>query len=128
MTHPIPDAGEIAPFPHSQRSASPIGDLDVDAEKAKATNEHVENASIIDKSATRDVDAQYDGEDDDTKPRTGLRRLLRRDPGIEFMREVAEANAEELNPKEVRAVERKLYWLIVPPLFIDYAFYYVSWL
>ena len=26
----------------------------------------------------------------------------------------------------VRQLERKLYWMIIPPLFVDYAFYYID--
>jgi hypothetical protein len=85
----------------------------------KHNTQHVETASITrDKELIRDVDAQYtDG--DDGKPRTGWRKLLRTNPTLDFMRDVAEANAEPLDPVEVKKVERKLYWLIVPPLFIE---------
>ncbi|WVQ69236.1 uncharacterized protein L199_007453 [Kwoniella botswanensis] len=99
--------------------------FDKDLEAGKATTEHVENASIAEKQgAERDI--HYDGGDDAAKPRTGLRKLLRRNPSMEFMREVAEANETELDPYEVKRVERKIYWLIVPALFIDYIFYYVD--
>ncbi|WWC59270.1 uncharacterized protein I303_101820 [Kwoniella dejecticola CBS 10117] len=96
-----------------------------DLEVGKATTEHVENASINEKGE-HDRDIQYDNADDATKPRTGLRKLLRRNPSMDFMREVAEANETELDPYEVKRVERKIYWLIVPALFIDYIFYYVD--
>jgi sugar phosphate permease len=42
------------------------------------------------------------------------------------MKEVAEANQTELDPAEVKTVEKKLFWLIVPALFVDYIFYYVD--
>ncbi|WVW78471.1 hypothetical protein I302_100425 [Kwoniella bestiolae CBS 10118] len=103
----------------------PPTNFDKDLEAGKGTTEHVENASITEKQgAERDI--HYDGGDEADKPRTGLRKLLRRNPSMDFMREVAEANETELDPYEVKRVERKIYWLIVPALFIDYIFYYVD--
>ncbi|RSH89200.1 hypothetical protein EHS25_002312 [Saitozyma podzolica] len=115
-----PDTIEFIPAPPP---LTHVEDLDLEA--AKPSAEHVENASITEKKAVADVEREYvDG--DDAKPRTGLRRLFRSNPSLEFMREVAEANTQPLDPVEVKKVERKLYWLIVPPLAIDYAFYYID--
>lgn len=63
--------------------------------------------------------------DDDVKPRTGLRKLLRRNPSVEFMREVATISATEgpLDQAAIKEVERKIFWLIVPALFVCYGFY-----
>ena len=89
-------------------------------------------------------DVVYDAQEDETKPPTGLRRMLRRNPSLEFVREVAEMDQYELDPVEVKRVsvgkavprcescsrhlqvEKKLFWLIVPALCIDYIFYYVD--
>lgn len=92
-----------------------------DIEKAKSSSEHVEE--IDDSNENRPV--VYTEGEDDSKPRTGLRRLLRKNPSLDFIKEVAEENKKELDPVEVGRVERKLFWLIVPALAVDYAFYYV---
>jgi hypothetical protein len=84
----------------------------------------------------------------ETSPPKGWRRIFRRNPDIEFIREVAEADKTVLDPQEVKKVgvilrrtalwrphvlilytpqvERKLYWLIVPALLVDFTFYYVD--
>ncbi|RSH80120.1 hypothetical protein EHS25_007322 [Saitozyma podzolica] len=62
----------------------------------------------------------------ETSPPEGWRRIFRRNPDIEFIREVAEADKTVLDPQEVKKVERKLYWLIVPALLVDFTFYYVD--
>jgi len=65
--------------------------------------EHVEDTEMGDlKSSERDI--VYDAQEDNTKPRTGLRRLFRRNPSLEFMREVAAADAEPLPEMEVKKV------------------------
>lgn len=48
----------------------------------------------------------YDAEEDETQPRTGMARLYRRNPSVAFMREVAIANTQELDPDEVQKVNR----------------------
>lgn len=111
-----------------------IGDVEV----GKHTTEHVEHVPINHNAADMDVKSADEG------TRTGLRRLLRRNPSITFMREVAAANEFELDSHEVKRVstdhlafpmlpylmttqfERKLFWLIVPALSIGYAFYYID--
>ncbi|WVQ83358.1 hypothetical protein IAT38_005497 [Cryptococcus sp. DSM 104549] len=96
-----------------------------DLEAGKHTAEHIEHAPDALKEVDNDV-IQYDAGEDPNKPRTGLRRLLRTNPPVEFMREVADLNEEDLDPAEVKKVERKLFWLIVPSLQICYLFYYVD--
>ncbi|ODN94344.1 hypothetical protein L198_05201 [Cryptococcus wingfieldii CBS 7118] len=114
---PSADATDFVPS-----TLAPISQLK-DLEANKGTTEHVENASIKDEA--REV-VQYDAQEDTTKPRTGLRKLLRRNPSVEFIQDVALANETELDPGEVKRVERKIWWLIVPALAIDYAFYYID--
>jgi len=92
-----------------------------DLEKAKGSSDHIEE--IYEDRPDQFV---YTAGEDESKPRTGLRRLLRRNPSYEFIKEVAEENQKELDPVEVSKVERKLFWMIVPALAVDYAFYYVS--
>ncbi|OWT36696.1 hypothetical protein J008_05545 [Cryptococcus neoformans] len=99
----------------------PAADLK-DLEANKGETEHVEHASV----KNEEGDLGFAISEDNSKPRTGLRRLLRRNPSAEFLREVAEANEHELDPVEVKKVERKLFWLFVPALAIDYAFYYID--
>ena len=93
----------------------------VDLDKEKGWSEHVEDTTPVE---TQEV--QYLGDTEDETNRKGLRRLLRRNPSVDFIREVAEANTKELDPVEVKKIERKLYLLIVPALAIDYAFYYID--
>jgi len=76
-----------------------------DPEAIKAATEHVETASIAEKEAIKTVEDEYtDG--DDTKPRVGWRRIFRSNPSMEFMKEVAEANAQPLDLQEVKRVSR----------------------
>ena len=108
------DALDFVPNP-----ATAVPDLS-QLEKAKHSSEHIEE--IIEH---RPDDIVYTAGEDESKPRTGLRKLLRRNPSFEFIKEVAEENRKELDPVEVKRVERKLFWMIVPVLAVDYAFYYV---
>lgn len=50
-------------------------------------------------------DVEYT-EEEDGRPRTGLRRLLRRNPSMEFVREVARMDEQPLDPKDVKRVGR----------------------
>jgi hypothetical protein len=109
------DALDFVPNP-----AAAVPDLN-QLEKAKHSSEHIEE--IIER---RPDDVLYTAGEDESKPRTGLRKLLRRNPSFEFIKEVAEENTKVLDPVEVKRVERKLFWMIVPVLAVDYAFYYVS--
>ncbi|WWD21473.1 hypothetical protein CI109_105959 [Kwoniella shandongensis] len=116
----MPHGGDAAEF----FPANPVSNVE-DLEGQKGTTEHVENASISEeKNTPRDI--HYDAQEDFSKPRTGLRKLLRRNPSLDFIQEVAVANSEELDPAEVKSVEKKLFWLIVPALAIDYMFYYID--
>jgi hypothetical protein len=132
------DANEFMPA-----APAPIKELaqGEDIENVKRTMEHLEDASYAEQKAIQDVEDQYHG-GDDTAPRTGWRKLFRSNPSTEFMKEVAEANTQPLDPAEVKRVsgipclhnsfadfaqvERKIYWLIVPALAVDYAFYYID--
>lgn len=77
----------------------PAADLK-DLEANKGETEHVEHASV----KNEEGDLGFAISEDNSKPRTGLRRLLRRNPSAEFLREVAEANEHELDPVEVKKV------------------------
>jgi hypothetical protein len=50
----------------------------------------------------------------DDKPFVGVRRLLKRNPSLEFCRDVVQMNKEVLDPVEVRKVEPHNVMLIVP--------------
>lgn len=62
---------------------------------------HVEDAEADIKRQERDI--VYDAQEDLSK-RTGLRKLLKRNPSYEFIRQVAMKNEEVLDPKQVRRV------------------------
>lgn len=66
----------------------------------KGDTEHVEHASV----KNEEVELGFAISEDNSKPRKGLRKLLRRNPSVEFLREVAEANEHELDPVEVKKV------------------------
>lgn len=127
----LPQASEILPVDP------------VDYEKDVGPTEHHE---II-----KQIDIDYKADADPERLRHGWRRILRKNPSLEFMQEVALMNQTELDPVRVKKVsrkketkqpkkarffcnplttpyqiERKLYWLIVPALLIDFAFYYID--
>jgi hypothetical protein len=70
-----------------------------DIETKPDIDEFVEDADQ--KRQQRDV--EYTAEEDG-KPRKGLRRLLTRNPSMEFVREVAEMDQHPLNPVDVKRV------------------------
>ena len=113
------DALDFVPNPAPAMPGMGITDL----EKAKGSSDHIEE--IYEHRPDQIV---YTGGEDDSKPRTGLRKLMRRNPSFEFIKEVAEENRKELDPVEVGKVEKKLFWMIVPALAVDYAFYYVRYM
>ena len=93
--------------------------------ETKPEAEHVEDQDMeAAKAGVRDI--QYDDQEGSEANRTGLRRMLRRNPSYEFIREVALADEEPLDPVQVSRLEKRLFWMIVPALCIDYIFYYVS--
>jgi hypothetical protein len=114
----MPHGSDALDFvPDSAANASiTLGQL----EKAKSSSEHIEEVDQEQPSF------EYNEDEQPEQSRTGLRKLLRRNPSYQFMKEVAEANQTELDPAEVKTVEKKLFWLIVPALFVDYIFYYVD--
>ncbi|KAK7021815.1 hypothetical protein VNI00_017259 [Paramarasmius palmivorus] len=68
-----------------------------------------------------------DGVRDVEQKRPGfLGFFLKKDPSPEFVADVAKMNETELDLKEVRRIERKIDWLIMPSLAICYMFYYVD--
>jgi hypothetical protein len=86
------DATEILPRDPAQGIR--LNDLE------KAEDEHVEYTAEYEPRR----DFTYHSGEDETKPRKGLKRLLRKNPSADFMREVAEANEHELDPTEVKQV------------------------
>lgn len=46
--------------------------------------------------------------------------FLKKDPSPEFLADVAVMNARDLDPKEVKRIERKIDWLIIPALSVCY--------
>lgn len=103
-----PDALEFTPV---RRLPPPVGATkDVDIERAeKNATEHIEDADGRSKVL---ADFQYNAEEDETRPRSGIARLLRKNPSVDFMREVAIANAQELDPEEVKKVRHTFFSMI----------------
>lgn len=115
--------------------SKPTADIHTIEQVEKGHAEHVEDTDSL---KQRDLDVDYDAQED--QPRVGIRKLLRRNPSYEFIRDVAKKDQEELDPVQVRRVslsprlevnadvqlEKKLFWLIVPALCMDYIFYYVD--
>ena len=80
----------MSPPPHSQ---------DPDKTELKeAAIEHCEEVTPV------VVDDSYGPGSADEKPFVGIRRLLKRNPSMEFRREVAQMNQEALDPVEVKHV------------------------
>ncbi|KAJ7623484.1 MFS general substrate transporter [Roridomyces roridus] len=52
--------------------------------------------------------------------------FLKRDPGADFIADLSDMNATELDQAEVKRIERKIEWLILPALSVCYMFYYVD--
>lgn len=67
----------------------------------KEYSEHVESAEDG-KRAARDI--EYDDQEVPQGDRKGLRRLLRRNPSYNFIREVAAADEDPLDPVQVKKV------------------------
>lgn len=68
----------------------------------KGNTEHVEDSNSL--KGDRDLVVEYDAQEN--KPRTGMRKLLTRNPSYEFIREVAKKDHEELDRVQVRRVSR----------------------
>ena len=88
------DALDFVPNPAADASVT----LD-DLEKDKGSAEHVEDVE-----QPGEESFNYQGGEDHTAPRTGLKKFMRRNPSYGFMREVAEQNAKPLDPVEVNKV------------------------
>jgi hypothetical protein len=83
--------------------ANILNTADFDVEK-KREEQFIENAdNEYDETKVQRRDVEYDAQEDLSK-RTGLRRMLRRNPSLEFIRELAAKDEEILEPKQVRAV------------------------
>jgi len=67
----------------------------------KEYSEHVEEAEDG-KKGLRDI--EYDDQEDPEHSRTGMRKLLRRNPSYNFIRDVALADETPLDPAQVRKV------------------------
>jgi hypothetical protein len=122
------------------RVSANIGIEEYDDDK-KQHVQHLEDAETGAKEVERDV--EYDAQERSGPP-TGLRRMLRRNPSYEFIRELAIKDTEELEKPQVKKVclhrlnqvpfdlrltgqlEKRIFWMIVPALCIDYIFYYID--
>jgi hypothetical protein len=101
----------------------------------KEYSEHVEQAEYG-KTGVRDI--EYDDQEDPEHSRKGMRKLLRRNPSYNFIRDVAVADETPLDQGQVKRVshpflaranlqlEKRLWMMIVPALCIDYIFYYID--
>ena len=76
-------------------------DMIESADDTKEFSEHVEDAEDQ-KRGVRDV--EYDDQEGGQASRTGVRRLLRRNPSYNFIREVAIADEEPLDQVQVKRV------------------------
>lgn len=73
----------------------------IEAVDTKEFSEHVEDAEDQ-KKGVRDV--EYDDQEGGAANRKGMKRLLRRNPSYNFIREVAMADEEPLDQGEVKRV------------------------
>ena len=79
-----------------------INDI-IESSDRKEFSEHVEDAEDQ-KRGVRDI--EYDDQEGGAERRKGVRRLLRRNPSYNFIREVAMADEEPLDQGEVKRVSR----------------------
>ena len=71
--------------------------------EAKPDTHHYEQADDILKRSDRDVEFEYNDQETEG-PRTGLRRMLKRNPSYTFVRELAIADQEPLDPPTVKRI------------------------
>lgn len=93
---------EPTPFPQSSLPTSKMTGLDIER-ASKNITEHLED---VDEQSKALANFHYNAEEDEMKPRTGIARLYRKNPSVDFMREVAIANTYELDPHEVKKVRQ----------------------
>lgn len=77
--------------------------IQVNRDDDKEYSEHVEEAEDG-KKGLRDI--EYDDQEDPEHSRTGMRKLLRRNPSYNFIRDVAIADETPLDPAQVKRVSR----------------------
>jgi hypothetical protein len=95
-----PNEIKLAPRPNNHSEA----ELANEEHKIIPAIAHVEDAEMdAHKRNVRDI--EYDAQESET-PRKGLRRLMKRNPSYEFIRQVAMKDEEELDKNEVRRVSR----------------------
>jgi len=73
----------------------------VNRDDDKEYSEHVEEAEDG-KKGLRDI--EYDDQENSEQSRTGMRRLLKRNPSYNFIRDVALADETPLDPVQVKRV------------------------
>ncbi|WVF67579.1 hypothetical protein IAT40_002337 [Kwoniella sp. CBS 6097] len=101
-------------------SPTQTNDSYVISDDFKEDIQHVEDPEAgLEKKTERDV--EYDAQEGGVESHKGMRRLLRRNPSYEFIREVAIADAEPLDKPQVKRLEKRLWLMIVPALTLSYA-------
>jgi hypothetical protein len=96
-TDPFPIPVEEREIIEVRRNDKPQPELEAKPD----VDEFVEDADTDQKRQHRDVEYTVE---EDGKPRKGLRKLLTRNPSMEFVREVAEMDQHPLNPVDVKRV------------------------
>lgn len=96
MPTQLGDATEFLPIETATNPSTNHLDQHPDVE-AKGESEHLEGKP-------RDAPQVVYDDQEDPAQRTGLRRLLRRNPSLDFIKEVAAANTTELDRAEVKKV------------------------
>ncbi|KAF8909847.1 major facilitator superfamily domain-containing protein [Mucidula mucida] len=90
-------------------------------ESEKPRIKEIEDQRKTDLSWTTQTDRE-----DTTRASGRFGGLLKRNPSPAFLADVAKLNSMDLDPKEVKRLERKIDLLIIPALSICYMFYYVD--
>ncbi|KAF9020481.1 MFS general substrate transporter [Hymenopellis radicata] len=90
-------------------------------ESDKPQIEEIEDQRKTDLSWTTQND-----QEDTTRASGRFGALLKRNPSPAFLADVAKLNSMDLDPKEVKRLERKIDLLIIPALSICYMFYYID--
>ncbi|KAK1224120.1 hypothetical protein PQX77_012979 [Marasmius sp. AFHP31] len=79
------------------------------------------------KASVEEIDFRDDHSvNDEDQPSGRLGYFLKKNPSPRFLADVVKMNQTELDPKEVKRIERKVDLLIIPALAVCYMFYYVD--
>ncbi|KAF9268407.1 MFS general substrate transporter [Marasmius fiardii PR-910] len=78
------------------------------------------------KGSIEEIEHRDDSSIDEERPQGWFGRFLKKNPSPRFNEDVVKMNKTTLDPKQVKRIERKIDFLIMPALAVCYMFYYVD--